>query len=223
MGSSRRMSTARSRCLLAALSGRRPSLRRGHKGTTIAAARQGIARMPAQEEPAHVVSTRCSHHHRRRRCKPRHGLTGIRTRQGTARAPRHRGRASPHLACAHARASLARRRHRASAHPAAVLVLRAPGSHGRSRCRPRRHRAAVLGRLSQRIRDGGGEEMAASFCGDGPPAARRSEIEGPARHLEGSARHAGRPPHFQPFADRLAHRRHRRLVLAGRPPRPASP
>ena len=34
-------------------------------------------------------------------------------------------------------------------------------------------------------------------------------------HLEGSARHAGGPPHFQPIANQLAHRRHRRLVLAG--------
>ena len=38
-------------------------------------------------------------------------------------------------------------------------------------------------------------KKAAPFRADGPPAARRSEIEGPARDLEGSARHAGRPPH----------------------------
>jgi len=54
------------------------------------------------------------------------------------------------------------------------------------------------------------------FAVIGPPPPRRSEIEGPAPHLEGSAWHAGRPAHFQPFADRLAHGRHCRLVLAGR-------
>ena len=130
--------------------------------------------------------------------------------------PHHRRRPGPHLAHEHAGAAVAGGRHRAGAHPAAVLLLRAPGPHGRGRRRPPRHHTAVLGGLSQRIRHGGREEVAAPFRGDGAAAPRRSEIEGGARDLEGPARHAGRPPHLQPPAEQLAHRRHRRLVLAGR-------
>src|SRR5262249_62311079 len=115
----------------------------------------------------------------------------MRTRQGTARAPHYRRLASPHLACRYARASVARRRYRPSAHPAAVLVLRTPSTHGRGGRRPRRHRTAVVGRLSQRIRHGSGQEMAASLRRYGPPAPRRSEVEGTAPPPVGATRGVG--------------------------------
>src|SRR5262249_29790508 len=144
--------------------------------------RHGIARKRAKEEPTNAVTTRCSRHHGRRRSGSRTGVARTRTRQGAVRTAHYRRRAGPYLACKYVRASLARRWHRPSAYPTAVLVLRTPGPHGRSGRRSRRDRTAVVGRLSQRIRHGSSQEVAASLRRHGPPPSRRSEIEGPALH-----------------------------------------
>src|ERR1700675_4581708 len=48
----------------------------------LADAGQGIARMPEKEEPPHVFTSRCSHHHPRRRSRSCDGIASIRTCQG---------------------------------------------------------------------------------------------------------------------------------------------
>ena len=86
---------------------------------------------------------------------------------------------------------------------------------GRSRRRPRRHRPAVLGGRSQRLRARGGAPIPGAFRRHGPHSGERSEIGKAVAGLEEAAGHARHQADVSSAAMDLADRRHRRLVLAG--------
>jgi len=149
------------------------------KGRQSPKARQGIARMPTKRaQPC------CS----RREALHRHAAAGAGLAIGIAsfRSAKAQpcGRiivdAQVTLARGYARASLARRRI-GQAHIAAFSYYRALARMDEAGV----DRVVIVPPSWEAIATNTrwrGEEMAASFCGDGPPAARRSEIEGSARH-----------------------------------------
>ena len=97
----------------------------------------------------------------------------------------------------------------------AVHDRKAGADDGRSRRRPRRHCAAVVGGRSQRLCARSRPPVSDAICRHGTHPAHRAENGGAVSRLEETARHAGNPGDVSSSAVGLAHRRNDRLVLAG--------
>ena len=99
----------------------------------------------------------------------------------------------------------------------AVHDRAAGADDGRGRRRSRGDRSAVLARRPQRLCPRSREALSKSFPRDGAHSAAGPEIGGVVAEMEGAAGNGGRSPHLQQFHQHpVAHRRHGRLVLAGR-------
>ena len=98
----------------------------------------------------------------------------------------------------------------------AVHHRAARADDGRGRRRSRGDRPAVMARRPQRLCARGGEALSQPLPRHGPHPAAGPEVRRSAAEMEGAAGHARRARDLQQRADdSLAHRRHRRLVLAG--------
>ena len=103
----------------------------------------------------------------------------------------------------------------AAAAARAVHHREARADDGRGRRRSRRHRAAVMAGRPQRLCARGRQAISRPLRRHGPHPAEKPAIGGAAAEMEGAAGHARRPGDVHRARRRLAHRRHRRLVLAG--------